>query len=98
MLLLAAGENIKGTTVDRINYGGYYNYTQDVPQYLQDFKKIQLSLKWACRETIRKKLIQSYPHTNLFVKVPVLGLPKPLLSYLLYDMSVECREIVCHAK
>ena len=98
MLLLAAGESIKGTTVDRLNYDGRYIYTQDVPQYLQDYKKIQLSLKWACREAIRKKLIESYPHTNLFIKVPMLGLPKPLQSYLLYDMSVECREVLCHVK
>ena len=98
MLLLAAGECIKGTTVDRINYSGYYNYTQNVPKYLQDFNKIKLSLKWACGEVIRKRLIQCDPHTNLFINVPKLGLPKPLHPYLLYNMSVECKETLYHVK
>ena len=88
ILLLAAGETIEGTTVKRIHFNGYGNRTEDVPQYLQDFKKIQLSLKWACREAIRKKLIQLDPHTNLFIRVPKLRSPKILQSYLLYDMSV----------
>ena len=90
MLLLAAGETVEGNSVKRIHFNGYsYNYTQDVPQYLQDLKKIQLSLKWVCRDIIRKKLVQSDPHTNLFIRIPKLGLPKILQSYLLYDMSVE---------
>ena len=98
MLLLAAGESIEGATVDRINYGGYYTYTQNVPKYLQDFHKIKLSLKWACREVIRKRLIQSDSHTNLFIKVPKLGLPRLLHLYLLYDMSLECKETLYHVK
>ena len=93
MSLLAAGESILETQVDRISFSGYFSGTHDVPKYLQDFKKVQLSLKWACREAIKKKLIQLDPHTNLFIRVPKLGLPKILQSYLLHDMSVESREI-----
>ena len=93
MFLLAAGEKIEGNIVKGEDSCGYHSRTWDVPQYLQDFKKIKLSLKWACREVIRRKLIQSDPHTNLFIRVPKLGLPKILQSYLLYDMSLECKEI-----
>ena len=92
MLLLAAGETIEGNTVKRFIFPEYDYCTEYVPQYLQDIRKIQLSLKWACREVIRKKLIQLDPHTNLFIRAPKLGLPKLLQSYLLYDMSVDCRE------
>ena len=61
MLLLAAGVSIEGTTVDRMNLGGHYLFTLDVAQYLQDFKKIKLSLKWACRNVMRKRLIHLDP-------------------------------------
>ena len=89
MLLLAAGESIKGATVDRINFYGHCDRTIDIPAYLLEFRQIKLSLKWACREVIRKKLIQSDPHTNLFVRVPKLGLPKPLHLFLLYDIDLS---------
>ena len=91
MLLLAAGESIEETKVDKISFYEKYDTTLDVPNYLLGFKQTQLSLKWACRGVIRKKLIQSDSHTNLFISVPKLRLPRQLHLYLLHDMSVECK-------
>ena len=92
MLLLAAGESTEGPTVNTLNFYSRGERIVHVPKYLLEFEQIKLSLKWACRDVIRRKMIQSDPHTNLFIRVPKLGIPKLLQSYLLYDMSVDCRE------
>ena len=42
-----------------------------------------------CREAIRKHLIDVRPHINLFERVPWLGLPQLLQSYLLYDLELK---------
>ena len=49
------------------------------------------SLKYLCRRTIRKHLLQMSP-VNLFCQVPKLGLPNLLTQYLLYNMSLENEE------
>ena len=46
-------------------------------------------LRTQCRRAIRKYLIDGDPLVNFFVKVPKLGLPSALNSYLLYDVSLE---------
>ncbi len=55
-----------------------------------------VNLKNLCRKAIRKHLLTLDPHTNLFIRVPQLqmtnkraGLPEKLVSYLLYQQSVE---------
>ena len=45
-------------------------------------------LKHICRETIRKHLLKLDPHEHLFGRVPRLGLPKPLVNYLLYYFAI----------
>ena len=49
----------------------------------------QYCLKHQCRVRIRKHLLELDPHENLFVRVPQLGLPKSLATYLLYDVSMD---------
>ena len=49
----------------------------------------KLCLMNACRFTIRKQLIHANRHTNLFMNVPQLGLPKMLSAYLLYNMTLN---------
>ena len=46
----------------------------------------KLELKHLCRVKIRKHLLRLDAHTNLFFRVPTLGLPCLLTDYLLYDM------------
>ena len=55
----------------------------EVPDYLQQ----EPSLKHLCREAIREHLLQM-SDVNLFVRVPKLGLPKPLQRYVLYHVEL----------
>ena len=87
MLLLAAGESIEEIKVDRISFYRNCDMTLAYRIICWNLNQIQLSLKWACREVIRKKLIQS----DLFIRVPILRLPGQLHLYLLHDISVECK-------
>ncbi len=55
-----------------------------------------LDLKNQCRKVIRKHLLSLDSHTNLFIQVPQLqmtneraGLPEKLVSYLLYEQSLD---------
>ena len=60
-------------------------------EYFPDFLKIitHPCLANLCRKAIRSHLIQVNPPGNLFTYVPLLKLPSPITSYLLYDMSLE---------
>ena len=74
MLLFAAGESVDETKV------------KTVPDHLK--QSTEISLKNICRETIRKHLLQM-SDVNLFVRVPLLPLPRLMTSYLLYDVTLE---------
>ena len=73
MLLFAAGTN-----TDRIS---------KVPCCLQE--PGHLELRHICRTSIRNHLLQLDSHLHLFRRIPLLGLPDPLMRYLLYNMSLE---------
>ena len=75
-LLFAAGETIDETTVK-------------VPDYLKP--SAEICLMNICRETIRKHLLQM-SDVNLFVRVPQLGLPHLMTSYLLHDVTLDDEE------
>ena len=49
----------------------------------------EMNLSHLCREAIRKHLLEIDPHENLFVRVPRLGLPAALQSFLLYDQTLD---------
>ena len=51
--------------------------------------RFTISLKHICREAIRKLLIEINPHGHLFDRVPRLGLPQLVSSYLLYDLELK---------
>ena len=74
MLLYAAGETII-----------LKNDEIQVPDYLK-LEHLKLNLKHLCRETIRKHLLDTDPHQQMFGRIPQLGLPSLLNSYLLYNM------------
>ena len=75
MLLLAAGETVSNRRKTTIMKG--YKY--------QD----KFSLKHLSREAVRKQMITSHPHDNLFHAVPKLGIPQNLESYLVYDVFLN---------
>ena len=57
-----------------------------LPDWLKE-SKAQLNLMDACREAIRKHLLNLDLHGNLFCRVAGLGLPTALFKYLLYNVS-----------
>ena len=75
-LLFAAGESLENVGESKI------------PDCLK-FKDLQLLLKQICREAIRKHLLDLDPHSNLFCRIPRLGLPQLLNQYLLYGESLD---------
>ena len=74
MLLFAGGEIVDESKVKK------------VPGYLKQSEGI--SLLNICRETIRKHLLQM-SDVSLFYRVPKLGLPRLMTSYLLHDVTSE---------
>ena len=46
-------------------------------------------LEHICRDTIRKHLLHLDSHSNLFGRVPRLGLPSTLTDFMLYSQSLE---------
>ena len=58
----------------------------------KDDSPVVLSLKETCRREIRKHLIDINPQSHMFGRVPRLGLPTLLQSYLLYDQTLELEE------
>ena len=94
MLLYAAGETLDGPTVnaDHVIYDGVI--ITNIPKYFTELKQ-NLDLKHLCREAIRKHLIDLYLHKHLFGRIPQLGLPSIMAEYLLYDYSLDPKEIIC---
>ena len=88
MVLQAAGEITDGTSVNQYNGEGEVYLQNSVPEFLLR-KDLRLCLKHACRETIRKRLIDIDPHKHLFDRLPQLGLPHSLTEYLLYNVSLD---------
>ena len=78
LLLFAAGESTDGSPDGR--------------PYLP--LQTDINLKHLGREAIRKHLLKIDPHGNLFGRVPRLGLPTSLTSYLLYDATLDDDEEV----
>ena len=61
---------------------------KQIPHYVKQEDK-KRHLKHLCRVRIRNHLLELDPHENLFLRVPGLGLPKSLASYLLYDITMD---------
>ena len=57
-------------------------------EFLQEVRK-ETNLMSVCRETIRRQMVQKNQGSNLFIKVPKLGLPPVLASYLLFDLTLS---------
>ena len=79
-LLFATGEKIDRQAVEAKG--------EKVPD---DFQP-QFNLIDICRRRIREHLLELDPHTNLFSRVPQLGLPRILNDYLLYNQTLDKAE------
>ena len=84
LLLFAAGEYFHSNAKSFTFMGQRYM----VPEYLQALNE-GVCLKHMCREAIRNYLIFLNPHLHLFGRIPELGQPSLITSYLLYGMSLE---------
>ena len=80
----AAGENIGDGTLKNLQNSGKVA----VPVVLFE-ETLKLNLKHLCRQAIRKHLLKLDPHSHLFGRVPRLGLPVSLTSYLLYNFTLD---------
>lgn len=58
----------------------------------EDSSEEVASLKELCREVIRRCLLELDPFRCLFQRIPLLGLPQALVSYLLYDIELSLKE------
>ena len=88
-LLLAAGETPQGPTLRRLSWdsGGQVTHVK-VPGYMRCEEPGELSLQAACRDTLRRHLLDAAPTRNLFVAAPLLDLPPALTQYLLHDTTL----------
>ena len=90
-MLLASGEKLgDSTTVTRFSILRKYGRSTSVriPEYLKT-SRFTISLKEVCREAIIRHLIEINPHEHFFDRVPRLGLPHLVSSYLLYDLELK---------
>ena len=84
MLLLAAGENVHSTVLERFGpFRTLFGSTTIVPEYLLP----GFNLKSLCRDAVRRNMLVN--PVNLFLTLPTLGLPSLILNYLLYDISLD---------
>ena len=93
-LLLRAGLRINTSSKE-----GIFLYNQLSNEFHAEGERIisdyvrqengHFQLKHLCRVRIRNHLLELDPNQNLFVKVPELGLPKLLASYLLHDVTID---------
>ena len=74
MLAFVAGENIEGLVGKK---------------RMAVLASKEIRLANICRRSIRKHLLSLDPHAHLFNRVPRLGLPDALSSYLLYNISLD---------
>ena len=60
-------------------------HSQDILQEIRN----ETDLMSLCRETIRRQIVCKNEGSNLFIKVPRLGLPPLLSSYLLFGLTLS---------
>ena len=87
MLLFAAGETVRKNATHIVSKHKYGSHSTEVPGFLQELLKPDLNMMDICRRAIREHLM-NLSNVNLFVRIPELGLPAPLISFLLYNVSL----------
>ena len=89
-LLYAAGESVNPVTVGTPEWFRKQNGEEefDIDNYLE-LTDSKLSLQHMCREAIRTRLVKMNPHLHLLKRIPKLGLPSMLTSYLLFHVNLN---------
>ena len=91
LFLLAAGEIVDHKSCERLRTFNS-RFLKDpiwLPDFIQQSGGQNLDLRILCRMRIREHLLNLDPHHHLFHRVPRLGLPKYLSSFLLYNLSID---------
>ena len=83
MVLLAAGDSFNQNKVNT-NQDWFYDEPKIIVSILHEMMVPQISLRDMCRHMIRGHLMSIDSHLNLLVRVPKLGLPHSLASYVLF--------------
>ena len=81
-LLVTAGETLDGATNTVTN-------TRNQLLNIGDYLEQEDTLKGACREAIRKHLLQLDPREHLFYRVPKIGLPAEITKFILFGLSLD---------
>ena len=87
-LLTAAGERSTERNVEKIKNMEWSVKDECVTEYFFPLDPPPF-LTHLCREAIRNHLINIDQHSNLFIRVPKIGLPSKLTRYLLYNVSLD---------
>ena len=90
ILLYAAGEKVNPVTVGTPDWFRMQNGEKefDIDTYLE-LTHSKLCLRHMCREKIRTRLIEMNPYLHLLERIPRLGLPSMLTSYLLFHVNLN---------
>ena len=83
MVLFAAGDSFDPSEV-KTSEMLYFAKERIIVSTLKEMMVPQMILKDMCRHLIRAHLISINSHLNLLVRVPKLGLPHSLVSYVLF--------------
>ena len=84
LFMYAAGEIINVGSLENLKDSGKLSGLDVLFE-----ENLKFNLKHLCREAIRKHLLKLDPHTHLFGRVPRLGLPALITSYLLYNCTLD---------
>ena len=87
MLLLVAGETLNKRKVHKRTFEEVKELI--LKNYMKQEGQDKLSLKHLSREAVRKQMIRTHRHDNLFQAIPRLGIPSMLELYLVYDVSLD---------
>ena len=87
MLLFAAGEVPFTSKIFKPPFRGEDVIENPIVDFYNQIDV--LDLKDICRRVIRAHLIRIDPRVHLFDRIPKIGLPTLLVSYLLYDVSLS---------
>ena len=90
-LLYAAGETVDWPSLERWDdeTWGFTEEWEEGPEWLKSSETKHLCLKDLCRVSIRNNLLHLDLYSNLFIRVPKLGLPAPTTHYLLYNVALD---------
>ena len=89
LLLTARQTMVQTTGTSSSLFSSSFLSSKSVKRVLRSMMEAEPNLKHLCREAIREHLLHLDQHKNLFQRVPRVGLPALLQSYLLYWQTLD---------